>query len=266
MNIGGATFHDLKNKDGWTCFHIACREGHRAILQYFLKSNGQLWKTRSNVLRTPLHTASLNGKTDAVRLLIDSVDYEELNLRDVCGATPLTDAIKGGHPEIVKILLKTLSRDSSSILSNEFDSLGRRPLDLATMFGRLDIFSIVLEASISASTTTSTTTVTSDSRCSEESSVLSSSSIKSDVLLNRNGDRGRIPLHYAALEGQTSVVEWIVTEMRADNYRDDDFLVLDEDGNSPLHLALLGKHSSCVELLTNGHFDIAVAIDKWEKF
>ena len=200
-----------------------------------------------------MHTASLNGKTDAVRLLIDSVDYEELNLRDVCGATPLTDAIKGGHPEIVKILLKTQSRDSSSILSNEFDSLGRRPLDLAAMFGRLDIFSIVLEASISASTT-----VTSDSRCSEESSVLSSSSIKSDVLLNRNGDRGRIPLHYAALEGQTSVVEWIVNEMRADNYRDDDILVLDEDGNSPLHLALLGKHSSCVELLTNGHFDIAV--------
>ena len=47
----------LRNKDGWTPFHIACREGHRAIVSFLLDSDPQCWDTRSSNGRTPLHTA-----------------------------------------------------------------------------------------------------------------------------------------------------------------------------------------------------------------
>jgi len=47
----------LKNKDGWTCFHIACREGDPAVVQRLLQAAPGVWNTHSKILRTPLHTA-----------------------------------------------------------------------------------------------------------------------------------------------------------------------------------------------------------------
>ena len=47
----------LKNKDGWNCFHIACREGDPLVVQHLLQVAPGVWKTESKILRTPLHTA-----------------------------------------------------------------------------------------------------------------------------------------------------------------------------------------------------------------
>lgn len=47
----------LKNKDGWNCFHIACREGDPAVVQRLLEACPDVWRTESKTLRTPLHTA-----------------------------------------------------------------------------------------------------------------------------------------------------------------------------------------------------------------
>lgn len=53
----------LKNKDGWTAFHIACREGDPAVIQRLLLANSELWRTESKTKRTPLHTAGTNTQT-----------------------------------------------------------------------------------------------------------------------------------------------------------------------------------------------------------
>ncbi|KAH0617185.1 hypothetical protein JD844_028988 [Phrynosoma platyrhinos] len=47
----------LKNKDGWNCFHIACREGDPRVIQYLLDVSPNIWVTESKIKRTPLHTA-----------------------------------------------------------------------------------------------------------------------------------------------------------------------------------------------------------------
>ena len=47
----------LQNKDGWTPFHIACREGHSEIITFFLSVDDKVWNTRSKNGRTPLHTS-----------------------------------------------------------------------------------------------------------------------------------------------------------------------------------------------------------------
>ena len=48
---------DLRNKDGWTAFHIACRTGNPEIVKYFLQIDGNAWNSKSNIGRTPFHTA-----------------------------------------------------------------------------------------------------------------------------------------------------------------------------------------------------------------
>lgn len=238
---GGATYDDLKNKDGWTAFHIACREGHVDILRYFLQLKPRLWDTRSNVARTPLHTAALNGKIDAVQLLLDSMNPKDINCRDVCGATPLTDAIKGGHANIVTLLLEAQSSNRASILNVEYDSLGRLPLDIAAMFGNLDIFLSILEATVEASVKAPTPSL-------------------AEVLMRSSQNRERTPLHYAALEGHEQLVQWIVYKLRTeiDSFGDGGgtvdyrrrILCLDTDGKTPLDFAIRGQHHRCVEILS----------------
>lgn len=47
----------LRNKDGWTSFHIASREGDPLVVQCLLTSAPDVWRTESKTCRTPLHTA-----------------------------------------------------------------------------------------------------------------------------------------------------------------------------------------------------------------
>ena len=46
-----------KNKDGWTPFHVACREGHSNIVGFLLDTDATCWETVSKNGRTPLHSA-----------------------------------------------------------------------------------------------------------------------------------------------------------------------------------------------------------------
>ena len=48
---------NLRNKDGWTPLHVACRQGNVDIVRYLLDTEPQCWETSSNNGRTPLHTA-----------------------------------------------------------------------------------------------------------------------------------------------------------------------------------------------------------------
>jgi hypothetical protein len=48
----------IMNKDGWTALHIACRIGHRDIVELLLQHFPALVNVRSNNGRFPLHIAS----------------------------------------------------------------------------------------------------------------------------------------------------------------------------------------------------------------
>lgn len=48
---------ELRNKDGWNSFHIACREGDPLVVQHLLLITPGVWRTESKIHRTPLHTA-----------------------------------------------------------------------------------------------------------------------------------------------------------------------------------------------------------------
>lgn len=60
--VGYGASLSLKNKDGWTPFHIACREGHPDIVHFLLDTSPSCWEMVSKNGRTPLHSAGMKIK------------------------------------------------------------------------------------------------------------------------------------------------------------------------------------------------------------
>ncbi|KAG7279647.1 hypothetical protein CRUP_019384, partial [Coryphaenoides rupestris] len=98
----------LKNKDGWTCFHVACREGDPAVVQLLLQAAPGVWDTHSKILRTPLHTAAMHGCEEVVKILLQS-----------CGVTPFMDAVRNGHIAVGRLLLDTHGEEALVLLVKE---------------------------------------------------------------------------------------------------------------------------------------------------
>lgn len=123
----------LVNKDGWSSFHVACREGNVQVLEHLLKVNGKLWDTVSKNGRTPLHTAALHGRQDVACFLIKCCGYS-VDQQDSCGNTPLMDALRMGHKDIGSLLL---SQHCAKL--NVKDKMGCSVLHAAAEAGQDDI-------------------------------------------------------------------------------------------------------------------------------
>ncbi|KAJ8373587.1 hypothetical protein SKAU_G00041670 [Synaphobranchus kaupii] len=117
----------LRNKDGWNSLHIACREGHPAVVQRLLEASPEVWRTESKTQRTPLHTAAMHGCEDVVNILLDRCGYQP-DCRDSCGVTPFTDAVRTGHITIARLLL-----DKHQASPSAADCLGAQPLHHASL-------------------------------------------------------------------------------------------------------------------------------------
>ncbi|XP_066561213.1 ankyrin repeat domain-containing protein 16 isoform X2 [Amia ocellicauda] len=164
----------LKNKDGWNCFHVACREGEPAVIEHLLQVCPGVWSTESKTLRTPLHTAAMHGCEDVVNILLDKCHYEP-DCRDSCGVTPFMDALRNGHIEIAKQLME--KHQASFTVA---DNLGSQPLHQAAVTGQDGaIRFIVQELGVDAS--------------------------------ERATDIRLTALHYAAKEGHSSTIKTLIS-------------------------------------------------------
>ncbi|XP_015684727.1 ankyrin repeat domain-containing protein 16-like, partial [Protobothrops mucrosquamatus] len=132
--IGDLVHHganpQLKNKDGWNCFHIASREGDPRVMQYLLDAFPDIWDTESRIGRTPLHTAAMHGRLEVVKILLERCRYMP-DIRDHCGITPFVDAIQNGHLDVAQVLLERQQADCKIR-----DALGNQPLHRAAITGQ----------------------------------------------------------------------------------------------------------------------------------
>lgn len=121
---------DLKNKDGWSPFHIACREGSAAVVTLLLQRSGTVWKTESKIGRTPLHTAAMHGCEDVVKILLDRRVYSP-DQADSCGVTPFMDALRNGHISVARLLLEKHKACPTAV-----DRLGVQPVHQVAVTGQ----------------------------------------------------------------------------------------------------------------------------------
>jgi ankyrin repeat protein len=85
---------------------------------------------------TSLYLASAAGHLDIVKLLLErGADPKKRKRTD--GSLPLHSACANGHLEVVKLLLRSKA-------SSEKDDLGYSPLDYAGLYGRDDIWILLL--------------------------------------------------------------------------------------------------------------------------
>ncbi|GFN88918.1 ankyrin repeat domain-containing protein 16, partial [Plakobranchus ocellatus] len=121
-------------------------EGHVTILSRLKAANSIVWDTRSNNLRTPLHTAAaLNGRSEAVVWMLSKCQFLP-DSPDSCGVTPFMDALRGGHMDVAKSLLRT-----HKVKVEREDRAGRQALHHAAQAGqRSSIDFLVLELGVSS--------------------------------------------------------------------------------------------------------------------
>ncbi|MED6258106.1 hypothetical protein ATANTOWER_003014 [Ataeniobius toweri] len=168
----------LRNKDGWNSFHIACREGHPLVVEHLLHAAPDIWRTKSNTGRTPLHSAAMHGCEEVVSILLERCGYTP-NSTDSCGVTPFMDAVRNGHLPVAKLLLE--KHQASPVAA---DVLGAKPVHQVAVTGQEEALRFLV--------------------------------LDLGVDINQRGtDIQLTALHYAAKEGHVAIIKTLV-ELGAD--------------------------------------------------
>ncbi|CAB3381853.1 Hypothetical predicted protein [Cloeon dipterum] len=130
---------ELKNKDGWTAMHIACRTGHVTVVQLLARHRPTLVTTPSRNGRLPLHIAALNAHTAVVKFLIEVGGVESASKADFCGSTPVLDAAAGGSLETLAFLA------GLDDLRKHKDGRGLNCLHRAAQIGNVELLRFLVE-------------------------------------------------------------------------------------------------------------------------
>ena len=102
---------------------------------------------------TPLHTASLRGRTPVVKLLIENGAL--VNVTDSrIGFTPLHNAAQEGHLDIAQLLVNSGARTDATQIQ------GVMPIHLAAQYNRHQILTyLVTEAGVSVNVVSTATAI-----------------------------------------------------------------------------------------------------------
>ena len=82
---------------------MAAANGHVEIAKLLLMQSGRVNVDQTNDSgNTPLHYASLNGKKELVKLLLEF--KASAKVKNLIGRAPIEDALQAGHGDIAEIL------------------------------------------------------------------------------------------------------------------------------------------------------------------
>ena len=121
-----------------TPLHAALSKDNLEIAALLLEHDADVDALDDNYSRGVLHLASMDGRCDSVKFLLER--HADMNIGDGDGATPLELASSIGELEAVGILLK----HGATIESRE--GHGRTPLSMASRHGHQDVVQLLIQS------------------------------------------------------------------------------------------------------------------------
>lgn len=127
----------IVNGDGFTPIHIAVKNGHLKIVDFFLKEKIFDVNEKSQFGYTPLHIACENGELECVKILIEN--EANLDAKNNNGDFPIHKAAYRGYTEIINYL--ALSGSKLDPKNFNFDT----PLHLLSFYGHSEALEMMIK-------------------------------------------------------------------------------------------------------------------------
>ena len=225
----GENINELDNKEN-SALHYAARYSHIEIVATLVETLGAKTNVVGSDKMTPVHYASRYGKN--VTVICD--DYQEdsdtglqvlkmlinyggdVRAKDFYHLTPLHHAAMRGNIKIVEHLVKDCGVDV-----NARDKMGSTPLHIAATYKNVEVVRILLAH---------------------------------DVDISLKDKQRQTPLHRAAQEGCAEIIEAILESFNEKDEEAKEAAMVDEDddGNSPVILAVEAGNSAAVSVFLEG--------------
>lgn len=259
---------NAKDEDQYTALHWAAQNGDEAITRLLLDRAAAINETDGQG-RTPAHVACQHGQENVIRVLLSRGADVRIRCKD--NWTALHLAAWQGHLGIVKLLVKQAGADVDGQTTD-----GRTPLHLASQRGQYRVARILIELGADVHMTSAGFNTALHVAAETGHTSTSRLLIKHKADIHAQNTHGLTPLHLASQRGHLATVKMLIEE-GADPYRTNQALrtpchlaaenghcqvlkelllhcpdggtLSDEQGLSPLHLAVQGRHSNIITML-----------------
>ena len=246
---------DPRNDTQPTLLHLACQEGHVAIVLYLtsLPKCDKLAKTSNG--STALHLACKSRSLPILKHLVEEC-HMDLIIRDYNGMAPVHIACEAGSLSLVKYII-----EHSSLSLDITDSFGRTPLLIAAFSKNLPIIRYLNSKNCNIS-------ILDD----KGFNVIHVSAQRGSLDILRffvdggycNPDitdaSNRTPLYLSAQEGHSEIVEYLLDSPSYQRPRVRLVDMPDSNGSTALHAACSRGHSNIVSTITGAYKSLSIDI------
>ena len=261
----------VKGLLGRSLLHNACAGGNVGLVESLVDLYIYFeYYARDDENNTPLHVAALYGKKEVALSLINKFSYD-ITVKGHFGRSLLHYACKGGNVSLVQSLI---SDHNADIYAR--DDENSTPLHIAALYGKKDValslinkfgYDIIVKGHFGRSllhyackggNVSLVQSLISDhsadiyARDDENNTPLHVAALSGNERVTLSlidthgcdifvrGGNGYSLLHSACHKGHFNLIETLCKYMSP--------LILDEDGNTPLHISSVHGHSECVEI------------------
>eukprot|EP01094_Clydonella_sp_ATCC50884_P003096 TRINITY_DN12389_c0_g1_i2.p1 TRINITY_DN12389_c0_g1~~TRINITY_DN12389_c0_g1_i2.p1 ORF type:complete len:1292 (+),score=422.53 TRINITY_DN12389_c0_g1_i2:31-3906(+) len=232
----------VRAKDQSTALHRALEYAHEDAATYLLEMQSPV-DVENAKKETALHVAATHGMMEVCQILLQC--GAQVGAYDNKGRPPIQRAIRYNHPKIAQMFIEHGANTSYR------DTYGNTLIHLATAGGMTDIISSLLSdrrVNINAQGRYRATALHIAAKIGSGTLVkqLMSSGADPKVV----DIEGCTPLHVGALEGHMKVLDHLIPVSDVD--------CKNNQGRTPIHMAVIGSSPQCVRALAQAKADVNV--------